>query len=43
MAQNERNCPGWNEDCGNEMDQNMDLCPDCFIGRLDDQSPRMAS
>ncbi|WP_159026615.1 hypothetical protein [Streptomyces vietnamensis] len=34
-------CPGWGEPCGNETAENADLCPDCFMARLDVQSPRI--
>ncbi|MFE3166763.1 hypothetical protein [Streptomyces sp. NPDC059224] len=36
-----RTCPGWGEECGNEMEAGADLCPDCRMGRLDAQSPRI--
>ncbi|MFF9076326.1 hypothetical protein ACF1A9_29140 [Streptomyces sp. NPDC014872] len=36
-----RTCPGWNEECGNETEQGMDLCPDCHMARLDAQCPRI--
>lgn len=34
-------CKGWGEDCGNLIDDNSDLCPDCSIARLDAHSPRI--
>ncbi|WP_331731819.1 hypothetical protein [Streptomyces sp. NBC_00073] len=34
-------CPGWGEECGNETESDMDLCPDCHMGRLNAQSPRI--
>ncbi|GGX51422.1 hypothetical protein GCM10010341_86150 [Streptomyces noursei] len=34
-------CPGWGEECGNEIERGSDLCPDCAMGRLDAQSPRI--
>ena len=36
-----RTCPGWGEECGNNTEQGMDLCPDCHMGRLNTQSPRI--
>ncbi|MDX3165892.1 hypothetical protein PV516_19080 [Streptomyces scabiei] len=36
-----RTCPGWGEDCGNPTESGMDLCPDCHMGRLDAESPRI--
>lgn len=35
-------CPGWNEECGNEIDPGDDLCPDCLMARLNAQSPRVS-
>ncbi|MEU0214083.1 hypothetical protein ABZ281_02805 [Streptomyces sp. NPDC006265] len=35
-------CPGWGEECGNEMEKEADLCPDCYMARLDVQSPRIS-
>ncbi|MCZ0983928.1 hypothetical protein O1L60_45010 [Streptomyces diastatochromogenes] len=34
-------CPGWGEECGNETEERLDLCPDCHMARLDAQSPRI--
>ncbi|MFI6689317.1 hypothetical protein [Streptomyces sp. NPDC050485] len=36
-----RTCPGWGAQCGNETTGEADLCPDCHMGRLDAQSPRI--
>lgn len=36
-----RYCPGWGESCGNSMTPHDDLCPDCTMGRMDAQSPRI--
>ncbi|MFG3157213.1 hypothetical protein ACGF7W_34845 [Streptomyces sp. NPDC048219] len=35
-----RTCRGWTEPCGNPVEDG-DLCPDCTMGRLDAQSPRI--
>ncbi|MEV6680695.1 hypothetical protein AB0N09_28095 [Streptomyces erythrochromogenes] len=40
QATSNRTCRGWGEPCGNETEQDMDLCPDCHMARLDTQSPR---
>ena len=37
----EGGCPGWNDSCGNMLPEGDDLCPDCTMGRLDAQSPRI--
>lgn len=38
----EGGCPGWGESCGNLIeDPTGDLCPDCTMGRLNAQSPRL--
>lgn len=34
-----RACPGYGEDCGTQT--TSDLCPDCTMGRMDAQSPRI--
>jgi hypothetical protein len=34
-------CPGWGEDCGTQLTPGNDLCPDCTMGRMNDQSPRI--
>lgn len=37
-----RICPGFGvEDCGNDVLIGEDLCPDCLVARLDQQSPRI--
>lgn len=37
----EGGCPGWNDSCGNILELGTDLCPDCTIGRMTQQSPRI--
>lgn len=34
-----RACPGYGEDCGTQT--TSELCPDCTMGRLEAQSPRI--
>lgn len=37
-----RECPGYgDEDCGGDLMQGSDLCPDCHMARCDDESPRI--
>lgn len=35
----EGGCPGWNDSCGNKLEGDADLCPDCTMGRMNAQSP----
>lgn len=37
----EGGCPGWNDSCGNTLTEGSDLCPDCTMGRMNYQSPRI--
>lgn len=39
----EGGCPGWNDSCGNMLEGDADLCPDCTMARLDAQSPRIGT
>jgi hypothetical protein len=41
MTTKTESCPGWGEDCGNKIPSGTDLCPDCTMGRVDAQSPRV--
>lgn len=34
-----KNCRGWGEDCGNQVPSTVDLCPDCTMGRMTEESP----
>jgi len=36
----EGGCPGWGDSCGNLPTEGSDLCPDCTMGRMNQQSPR---
>lgn len=39
FSNDEGGCPGWNDSCGNTIEGDADLCPDCTMGRLNAQSP----
>lgn len=39
----EGGCPGWNDSCGNTLEGDANLCPDCTMGRMNAQSPRIPS
>jgi hypothetical protein len=41
MTTKTKHCPGWGEECGNKIPAPEDLCPDCTVGRLEAQSPRV--
>jgi hypothetical protein len=34
-------CKGWNTECGTELKGSSELCPDCTMARLDEQSSRI--
>jgi hypothetical protein len=36
----EGGCPGWGDSCGNTLTGDNYLCPDCTMGRMNQQSPR---
>ena len=36
-----RYCPGWNDSCSQLLPKGNDLCPDCTMGRMNAQSPRI--
>lgn len=41
FTNDENGCPGWNDSCGNLLGEDADLCPDCTMGRMNHQSPRI--
>lgn len=41
MTTETKPCPGWGEGCGNKIPSAEDLCPDCTVGRLEAQSPKL--
>jgi len=34
-------CRGYGEECGNPVTPGNDLCPDCTMGRMNVESPRV--
>lgn len=42
LSNDEGGCPGWNDSCDNVIEGDADLCPDCTMGRMNAQSPRIS-